>query len=107
MIAIKKADASSIPVIKELAHRTWEVTYKDILSAEQMNYMLYLIYDESALQKQMEQGHQFVIVFENKKAAGFASYSPKNDNELFIYKLHKIYIDPNQQGKGIGIFLLD
>jgi ribosomal protein S18 acetylase RimI-like enzyme len=106
MVAILKANADAIPTIKKLAHLTWQVTYKEILSAKQMNYMLHLFYDEDALQKQMVQGHQFILAVENNEAVGFASYSPKENNTA-IYKLHKIYVDPNQQGKNIGKLLLN
>jgi diamine N-acetyltransferase len=106
MVSITKAGISSIPIIKELAHTTWQVAYKEILSAAQMDYMLHLIYDESALQQQMEQGHQFLLAIDNNEAVGFASFSPKENNTA-VFKLHKIYVHPAQQGKNIGKALLD
>ncbi|MEO5892891.1 MAG: GNAT family N-acetyltransferase [Ferruginibacter sp.] len=105
---IKNVGIDSIPVIQELAHDTWAVAYKEILSAAQMNYMLELIYSMGALQKQIaEQGHQFILAMDHMGAAGFASWSVKSDKEPATYKLHKIYIDPNHQGKGVGKILLD
>jgi ribosomal protein S18 acetylase RimI-like enzyme len=106
MVAIIKANVDAIPAIKKLAHLTWQVTYKEILSAEQLSYMLHSFYDESALQKQFEQGHQFIVAKENKEAIGFASYSSKENNKS-VYKLHKIYVHPDQQGKNIGKLLLN
>ena len=106
MVAITKANADAIPSIKKIANLTWQVTYKKILSAEQMNYMLHLFYDEISLQKQIAQGHQFILAVENDEAVGFASYSPK-ENNIAVYKLHKIYVDPDQQGKSIGKLLLN
>jgi diamine N-acetyltransferase len=96
MFSIINADASCIPVIKQLAHLTWPVTYQNIISAAQINYMLQLFYDEAALQNQMEQGHQFILAIKNGEAIGFASYSPK-ENDPVIYRLHKLYIHPDQQ----------
>lgn len=70
--------------------------------------MLELIYNEAALQKQIEEkNHQFIIAFTEKENAGFASYSIKSDAAPGIYRLHKIYIHPGQQGKGVGKLLLD
>ena len=107
MVSIIKANADSIPVIKELAYLTWQVTYKEILSVEQIDYMLRLFYDEASLQKQIEEAHQFILAVENKEVVGFASYAPKKEDDPSVYKLHKIYVHPAQQGKGIGKILLN
>jgi diamine N-acetyltransferase len=107
MISIQKVDATFIPAIRQLALHIWPTTYKEILSAEQLSYMLDLLYSDNALQKQIASGHEFIIVDENKVAIGFASYSSKSEEEPFVYRLHKIYIDPDQQGKGIGKILLN
>ena len=105
---VKKVGIESIPVIQLLAQITWVVAYKEILSEAQMSYMLGQIYSTKSLQNQIEeQGHQFILVTAEEKAAGFASYGVKKEEDQTIYKLHKIYIDPNQQGKGIGKILLD
>lgn len=114
MILVKKVGPESIPQVQELATITWEVAYASILPTAQVSYMLDLFYSTAALQKQMEQGHQFILAVDNDEMIGFASYAPKTDslNEqkevpAGVYRLHKIYIDPNQQGKGIGKMLLD
>jgi ribosomal protein S18 acetylase RimI-like enzyme len=72
-----------------------------------MEYMLELFYSVTALRQQMQDGHQFIIASENNIPLGFAAYSPKNIQELSVFRLHKIYINPQQQGKGIGKLLLD
>ncbi|MBL0359153.1 MAG: GNAT family N-acetyltransferase [Chitinophagaceae bacterium] len=105
MITVKKVDAEAIPVIQNLANITWPVTYGEILTAQQLDYMMELIYSKPSLQKQMEKGQQFIIACDEEQAVGFAAFSPKETSTL-IYKLHKIYILPNQQGKGIGRHLL-
>ncbi len=38
---------------------------------------------------------------------GFASYSPKQSGVFDCYRLHKLYVLPNQQGKGTGKLLID
>jgi ribosomal protein S18 acetylase RimI-like enzyme len=106
MIPVSKVGIEGIPVIQDLAERTWKVTYASILSPEQMKYMLDLFYSEASLQKQMQDGHQFIIAKEKGNAVGFASYSVKSDEEPDTYRLHKIYIAPDQQGKGIGKLLI-
>src|SRR5450432_2859717 len=105
---VKKAGTEYITVIRSLAMLTWAVAYKEILSASQISYMLELFYSPESLQKQIEeQGHQFILISREESTVGFASWSVKNEEEPTIYRLHKIYIDPNQQGKGNGKILLD
>ena len=66
--------------------------------------MLELIYSEASLQKQMDEKHHFIVVHEGNLPVGFASYG---ETVPQIYKLHKIYLLPNQQGKGTGRFVID
>lgn len=105
MIEIKKANLSDIPLLRELTFRVWPQTYASILSQAQIDYMLQMMYSESSLTKQMtEDGCQFIIVYEDGNPVGFASYS---ETETQKWKLHKIYILPNQQGKGTGKIVID
>lgn len=112
MLSIRKAAETDIPAIQELAEKTWAVAYASILPPAQMSYMLDLFYSTAALHEQMKKGHRFILAIDTDEAFGFASYSPKESAELAlpqknIYRLHKIYIDPGQQGKGVGKLLLD
>ncbi len=108
MPEIKKATEKDIKPIKELAHRIWPGAYGNLLSPEQLAYMLDLIYSETALLNQLQNlQHQFIIAWENKEAVGFASYSPKQTGKLDCYRLHKLYVLPDHQGKGTGKLLIN
>lgn len=105
MFEIKKATIKEIPLIRELTFRVWPQTYASILSQEQIDYMLELMYSEASLQNQMtKEGSQFIIVYEDGNPVGFASFA---ETEPKRWKLHKIYILQNQQGKGTGRFVID
>ena len=104
---IKVASQNDVSVIKKLAETIWPICYATIITAEQLQYMLQLIYTEDALLAQMKKGHQFIIAWNANKAIGFASYSAKNTAENNIYRLHKIYVLPNMSVKGIGSLLLE
>jgi diamine N-acetyltransferase len=106
MIEVKKVGSESIPVIQNLANITWPVAYGDIISPQQLDYMMELIYSKTSLQKQIQKGQQFIIAYDDDKPVAFAAYASK-ENEPAIYKLHKLYILPNQQGKGIGRLLIN
>ena len=107
MLTIKPADLTEVLLINELAHRIWPLTYQSIISADQMEYMLDLIYSPESLKKQMKKlGHKFVIVYNGNSPVGFASYSKKLKS-TDTFKLHKIYILQSEHGKGIGKLVLD
>jgi len=106
MIAVKKVGTASIAMIRNLANITWPIAYGEILSPQQLDYMMELIYSKAALQKQMENGQQFLLAYDDEKPVAFAAYSILTTLNSAIYKLEKIYILPNQQGKGIGKLLI-
>jgi RsiW-degrading membrane proteinase PrsW (M82 family)/ribosomal protein S18 acetylase RimI-like enzyme len=104
VLTIRNAGSSDIPLIRTLARQIWPATYQAILSKGQVAYMMKLIYSEKALKEQMADGHQFIIVYNNAIPVGFASFS---EVEPAIYKLQKIYLLPNQQGRGTGKFTIE
>ncbi|GAB3181399.1 GNAT family N-acetyltransferase [Telluribacter humicola] len=102
--ATKTATVEDIPLIISIQERTWEPTYRSILSKEQIDYMFEKIYSPESLQKQMaEQGQQFILLCEKDQYIGFASFS---EVEPGTFKLHKIYVLPEQQGNGSGSYLI-
>ena len=106
MISIRSATADDLPVIHDLAHKIWPAAYSDILSTEQLEYMLDLIYSLTSLHHQLvDLKHNFFIVLNKYNPAGFASFSQKELNSA-TYRLHKIYVLPQQQGSGTGKLLL-
>lgn len=105
-LLIRPADTSDVAMIEQLARRIWPATYSNILTPEQLNYMLDYFYDPASLEKQMtEMNHHFIICTLNEEPVGFASWSLID--KTGIYKLHKLYVDTAIQGKGIGKKLVD
>lgn len=107
MITITEAAASDIPTIQQIAYQTWPDTYGKILSRVQLNYMLDSFYSEETLRDNMvNKNHHFLLAKESDIALGFASYEHYY-NQRKVTRIHKIYILPQTQGKGIGKLLLD
>ena len=104
VLTIRNATSKDIRLIRSLALDIWPKSYGKILSRQQITYMLNLIYSEQALKKQIQQHHQFIIVYNTGLPVGFASYS---ETKPAVYKLHKLYVLPSQQGKGTGTFVLE
>ncbi len=104
-LLIRPADLDDINTIGFLAQQIWPDTYGDILSAEQLKYMLKLIYSPRALRRQMvNEQQQFLIMERDEEPIGFASWSATPTPGVF--KLHKLYVLPGRQGKGLGRTLL-
>jgi GNAT superfamily N-acetyltransferase len=104
-LSIRPGELEDINTIGFLAQQIWPGTYGSILPAEQLQYMLNLFYSPASLRKQMaEDEHRFLIVEDEDEAIGFASWSPAK--EPGVYKLHKLYVLPGQQGKGLGRAML-
>ncbi|WP_225975194.1 hypothetical protein [Anseongella ginsenosidimutans] len=66
-IYIREGAAGDIPLIRELAGRTWWPAYREILAGEQIRYMLDRLYSENALQEQMERGHCFLLAYKSDR----------------------------------------
>ena len=103
--AIKLAGTEDIPSIIKIQEKTWQPTYKEILSQEQIDFMFEKIYSFEALSNSIIiHNHQFFLLLAENEAVGFASVSEEKPG---YYKLHKIYVLPSTQGTGAGKFLLN
>ncbi len=105
-LIIRTANTNDILTIQSLAHKIWPDAYGNILTAEQLAYMLDLIYSPASLEKQMTvQQHHFLMAHIGKEPVGFAAFSKIEEPATF--KLHKLYVRTDIQGKGLGRALLD
>lgn len=105
MITITEATTADIPIIQEIAHKTWPNTYGEILSKAQLDYMMKLMYSDESLSQQIKKKHQFFIASEGIHNLGFMSIE-HNYLDTNTTRLHKLYMIPESQGKGIGKLLI-
>ncbi|UUF12741.1 MULTISPECIES: GNAT family N-acetyltransferase [Flavobacterium] len=102
MITISEAGLNDIKTIQEITNITWPITYGEILTKEQLDYMLDLFYSEEALAKQIENKEQlFYLISDSDSTIGFIGIEHNYNNEA-LTKIHKIYLLPETQGKGYG-----
>lgn len=106
MIYLRKAKEEDLEIIRTLAEETWPSAYGDIISAEQITFMLERMYSKAELLGQLLQGHIFLIASELKEDIGFAAFSVI-DSGTRTFKLHKLYVLPKAHGKGIGKILMN
>jgi GNAT superfamily N-acetyltransferase len=104
---IIEAATGHIYNIQALSDIIWPATFRDILSQEQIVYMMDMMYSTASLEKQMnELNHHYLLVEEDGEYLGYASYE-LNYKGAPVTKVHKIYVLPSTQGKGIGRFFID
>jgi len=107
MILISEATVDDIATIQVIAKKTWPVAYREILSKEQLNYMLDKMYSNETLKEDfINEGHHFILAKEKDSCLGFASFEHNYLNKE-VTRIHKLYILPQVQGNGIGKLLVD
>jgi ribosomal protein S18 acetylase RimI-like enzyme len=103
-VTIRLASHDDIASIREMARRIWIPSYSSIISPEQIEYMLDLMYSEKSLTHQLEvELCAFYILSEGNIDLGFASVSSKTPE---LFRLNKLYVDTTFHGRGLGKNLL-
>ena len=98
MLKYRNADFKDIPTLQYLAREIWVTSYTQMLSAEQIEYMLNWMYSAETIEKEMNEGVIWKIIELEDKPIGYIAATPEKE-EL---KLNKLYILRNLQGRGIG-----
>jgi diamine N-acetyltransferase len=104
-VEVRQLAKEDLWLIRELAIQIFPVTYQEIVEPIQIDYMMDLFYKPENLVNQFESGQVFLVIYFNRKAAGYASYTRLNETGDF--KLNKIYVDTRDQGKGLGRTLIN
>ena len=105
---IRKATYEDVPTIRAMADVVFRRTYRDILSPEQMEYMMEWMYAPESLRRQMDEGHRFFIAEAEGIAQGYASFrfDGTDGAGVPVFHLEKLYVMPASQGRGVGRMLL-
>lgn len=95
--------------IHDMAEVVFRHTYRDILSPEQMEYMMDWMYSPVNLSRQLDEGHVYYIAFREDVPCGYVSVQPDGVNEegRLLFHLQKIYVLPSEQGTSLGRILFD
>ena len=98
LIAATEKDVS---LIQELARKSWEGAYSEILSQEQIDYMLGTMYSRDEIISQFgNPNYHYYLISDGSKVQGFMGY--EHHYEPKTTKLHRIYLLPESKGKGLG-----
>ncbi len=96
-----KASQEDIKTIQDLAERSWRHAYKNILSQEQIDYMLGKMYSEDTINDHLKNpNYRYYLILDNDKPVGFVGFEFHAEEKTT--KLHRIYFVRESQGKGFG-----
>ena len=109
MVQIRKAGVDDLQSVHDMAQMVFRNTYKEILSPDQMEYMMEMMYSLPNLRKQLEEGHHYYIAQDGDNRLGYVSLQHEGADEdgTEVFHLHKIYVMPDAQGQGVGKILFD
>jgi D-tyrosyl-tRNA(Tyr) deacylase len=93
--------AAAFKLISEI----WSVCYRDVISKQQMDYMISYMYSPETIRKETADGRPMFLVKTDENNIGLLSYELDPDPEGVIY-LHKIYLLPTLWGRGLGSTIL-
>ena len=106
MPKIITATPNDIPIIRKIAQSAFPETYAEILTPQQSDYMMEMMYSRDSLLQQMHGNHTFYIIYaeDNETPCGYVSVEKESDD---VFHLQKIYLLKEFRGKGFGKILFD
>ncbi|MDG1330708.1 MAG: GNAT family N-acetyltransferase [Crocinitomicaceae bacterium] len=106
MLTISQLTKDDIIIVHQLAKSIWPDAFKDILEPAQIEYMLDWMYDVNTLTEQVQTGHLYYMITLDGVPKGFVGLEP-NFPDVGTLRMHKLYVESNTHGKGLGKALLE
>ena len=108
-VCIIKASSGDLQTIHDMAQVVFRHTYREILSPDQMEYMMDMMYSMPNLVQQLQEGHHYYIACIDGKPMGYVSvqHEDADPEGIEVFHLHKIYVMPEAQGRGVGMKLFE
>jgi len=104
-LIFRSADGGDIPLLQQLADETWRASYSEMLSPEQINYMLRWMYGADKIAAEFAEGVVWQIAEIADEPVGY--YSWRFEAESRRAKLNKLYVLPARQHQGCGRTMLE
>ena len=99
-ITFVEATTTEAEVIASLAREIWPVVYSDIISDDQINYMLDWMYSLETIQNEIaHKSITYLLIQDKTENIGFLAFEPEPRKVSFI---HKLYLSPRYHRRGIG-----
>jgi len=96
------SDVGQLKIVRSLAWKIFPETYKDLIPAEQIPYMMDLMYDDAVLRKDFSEGMKFAVITDSGAPIGYISWHLSVDGPVKLLRLEKLYLDFPYHGRSIG-----
>lgn len=104
MFHVIKVGVKEVHIVHELVHQIYYPTYRDILTKDQIEFMLQKSYTIVALQDAIQANQDFYVLQNSqRKNLGFIAVQKHSQS---ILRIEKLYLLPEAQGKGAGKYLI-
>lgn len=105
MIEIVTVKSADFEAIQHLAREIWYAHFLNIITPQQIEYMLPMMYASKVMRKEIESdGIVYKKVLQAQSLVGYLSYGPHVVGE--VMKLYKCYLHPSLHGQGYGQTML-
>ena len=99
-------DPAKLAIVRSLAAKIFPRTYEGLIPAEQIPYMMRLMYDDAVLRKEFADGMHFALITENARPVGYISWHLLETDGEKVLRLEKLYLDFACHGRSIGYLAL-
>lgn len=98
-LTFRPATADDLPLLRDLACRIWRLSYVEMITPEQIEYMLEWMYSPEKIAEEMAGGVLWKLALLEEVPIGYLA--------LVFYGTHhaelsKLYLLPEHQGRGLG-----
>lgn len=98
-----KVNETNVHLVPELAKEIWNDTYPGIISQDQIDYMLNMMYNKSTILDNVQNGEHWEILKADNIPVGYIHYKDEADKVM----LSKIYLKQDEKYKGVGQVLMN
>ena len=98
----KITDADQFRTLEELAWKIFPDTYRELIPAEQIPYMMKRMYDQEVLRKEVSGGMNYALIYDGNTPIGYLSWHLLDDGKEKIMRLEELYLDFSYHGRSIG-----
>ncbi|MGE0703713.1 MAG: GNAT family N-acetyltransferase [Vicinamibacterales bacterium] len=109
-ILYRPVTKDDIDVVRSLAADIWREYYPAIITTEQIEYMLGLMYSPAVIGEELARGVRWELALDSAahdhdRPVGFLSF--EHDARARTIKLHKLYLVSTLHGRGVGASMLE
>lgn len=104
VLDFRPATPVDVGLLQELAGRIWRISYAGMLSPAQIDHMLGWMYEAGRMTHEMAAGVVWEIAEIGGRPVGYLAWEMVADGRTL--KLHKLYLLPEEQGRGLGQAML-